>query len=88
MRRGSVWSAAVFIVTRLYPLNKQHKRLLICNSRKMAKTDLYNERKREGRREEGVKGRKIERDRLFYDRAGLCRYCGAAFFYIVTRLYP
>ena len=47
----------------------------------MAKTDLYNERKREGRREEGVKGRKIERDRLFYDRAGLCRYCGAAFLY-------
>ena len=31
----------------------KRKRLLICNSRKMAKTDLYNERKREGRREEG-----------------------------------
>ena len=36
--------AAFFIVTRLYPLNKQRKRLLICCSRKMAKTDLYNER--------------------------------------------
>ena len=31
----------------------KRKRLLICNSRKMAKTELYNERKREGRREEG-----------------------------------
>ena len=31
----------------------KRKRLLICNSRKMAKTDLYNERKREGRKEEG-----------------------------------
>ena len=38
---GSVLSAAVFIVTRLYPLNKQRKRLLICYSRKMAKTELY-----------------------------------------------
>ena len=40
MRAGSVLSAAVFIVTRLYPLNKQRKRLLICHSRKMAKTEL------------------------------------------------
>ena len=37
---GSVLSAAVFIVTRLYPLNKQRKRLLICYSRKVAKTEL------------------------------------------------
>ena len=29
-----------YMVTRLYPLNKQRKRLLICNSRKMAKTEL------------------------------------------------
>ena len=33
-----------YMVTRLYPLNKQRKRLLICYSRKMAKTELYNER--------------------------------------------
>ena len=31
----------------------KRKRLLICYSRKVAKTDLYNERKREGRKEEG-----------------------------------
>ena len=43
MRAGSVLSAAVFIVTRLYPLNKQRKRLLICNSRKVAKTELSYE---------------------------------------------
>ena len=30
------------------------KRLALRYSRKMAKTDLYNERKREGRREDGV----------------------------------
>ena len=33
---------------------KMFKRLALRYSRKVAKTDLYNERKREGRREDGV----------------------------------
>ena len=36
-----LYCAAVFIVTRLYSLNKQRKRLLICYSRKVAKTSFY-----------------------------------------------
>ena len=33
-----------YMVTRVYPLKKQRKRLLICYSRKVAKTELYCER--------------------------------------------
>ena len=69
------------MVTRLYPLNKQRKRLLICYSRKVAKTELYNERKREGRREEG----EIEKAACS---AGAGSVLSAPFFYIVARLYP
>ena len=32
-----------YMVTRLYSLNKQRKRLLICNSQKVAKTELLYE---------------------------------------------
>ena len=46
-------AAFFYIVARLYLINKKAQVLLICNSRKMAKTELYNERKREGRKEEG-----------------------------------
>ena len=47
------FGAAVFIVARLYQINEKAQVLLICNSRKVAKTELYNEMLREGRREEG-----------------------------------
>ena len=37
------FGAAVFIVARLYQINEKAQVLLICVSRKMAKTQLYNE---------------------------------------------
>ena len=45
MREGAIWwavsgsvlSAAVFIVARLYQINEKAQVLLICNSRKVAK---------------------------------------------------
>ena len=50
----SGWRCGVFyIVARLYLIDKKAQVLLICNSRKMAKTDLYNERKREKERRGG-----------------------------------
>ena len=54
------FGAAVFIVTRLYPLNKQRKRLLIHYSRNMAKTELYNVQQE---KEEMVRRRESERKR-------------------------
>ena len=47
----------------------------------MATTELYNERKREGRREEG----EIEKAACS---AGAGSVLSAPFFYIVARLYP
>ena len=53
---------------------------LSCYSRKVAKTDLYNERKREGRKEEGE-----------IEKAACSAVSGSvlsAAVFIVTRLYP
>ena len=36
-------AAFFYIVARLYLINKKAQVLLICNSRKVAKTELYNE---------------------------------------------
>ena len=43
--------------------------------KRLKRNYIMNGREREGEKRGG--GRKIERDRLFYDRAGLCRCCGA-----------
>ena len=46
-------AAFFYIVARLYLIDKKAKVLLICNSQKAAKTDLYNERKRGKQRRGG-----------------------------------
>ena len=43
----------LYIFTRLYPLNEQCKRLIICNSRKVAKTDYITNGREKKEREEG-----------------------------------
>ena len=68
MREGAIWwavsgsvlSAAVFIVARLYQINEKTQVLLICNSRKVAKTELYNVQQE---KEEMVRRRESERKR-------------------------
>ena len=57
------FGAAVFIVARLYQINEKAQVLLICNSRKVAKTELYNvqqekeemEQRRESERKRDLK---------------------------------
>ena len=46
-------AAFFYIVARLYLIDKKAQVLLIFNSRKVAKTELYNERKREKERRGG-----------------------------------
>ena len=52
------FGAAVFIVARLYQINEKAQVLLICNSRKVAKTELYNVQQE---KEEMVRRRESER---------------------------
>ena len=54
------FGAAVFIVARLYQINEKAQVLLICNSQKVAKTQLYNE---QYEKEEMVRRRETERKR-------------------------
>ena len=54
------FGAAVFIVARLYKINEKVQVLLICNSRKVAKTELYNVQQE---KEEMVRRRESERKR-------------------------
>ena len=54
------FGAAVFIVARLYQINEKAQVLLICNSRKVAKTELYNVQQE---KEEMVRRRERERKR-------------------------
>ena len=54
------YCAAVFIVARLYQINEKAQVLLICNSRKVAKTELYNVQQE---KEEMVRRRESERKR-------------------------
>ena len=55
------FGAAVFIVVRLYQINEKAQVLLICNSRKVAKTELYNVQQE---KEEMVRRRESERKRV------------------------
>ena len=61
---GVVLNTAVrrffYIVARLYLINKKAQVLLICNSRKVAKTELYNVQQE---KEEMVRRRESERKR-------------------------
>ena len=54
------FGAAVFIVARLYQINEKAQVLLICNIRKVAKTELYNVQQE---KEEMVRRRESERKR-------------------------